>query len=161
MYGSEPRAVAMKTILSFISDRYTNLKASAYFSVLARIPTVWLSILMGVFAFVGVTGGRILRPEYTDWLMETDPGSCFLGWQFFRETPIFQFPRGANPSYGTDLGNSIVNSDSIPLFAFLFKPFNSLLPPTFQYVGLWILCCFVLQAFFAYKLLAYFTKDKW
>src|SRR5262247_2456465 len=60
----------MKPILSFISDRYTNLKASAYFSVLARDPTVWLSILTGVFAFVGVTGGRILRPEYIDWLME-------------------------------------------------------------------------------------------
>src|SRR5262245_16573097 len=135
MYGSEPRAVAMKTLLSFISDRYTNLKASAYFSVLARNPTVWLSILTGVLAFVGVTGGRILRPGYIDWLMgSTDPAANFLGWQFFRHTPIFQFPLGDNPSYGVGMGNSIVYSDSIPLFAFLFKPFNSLLPHTFQYI---------------------------
>jgi hypothetical protein len=151
----------MKTLLSFISDRYTNLKASAYFSVLERNRPVWLSILTGVFAFVGLTGGRILRPGYTDWLMEMDPAANFLGWQFFRHTPIFQFPLGANPKYGTGLGNSIVHTDSIILFAFLFKPFNSLLPDTFQYVGLWVLCCFVLQAFFAYKLLAYFTEDKW
>jgi uncharacterized protein DUF6311 len=151
----------MSTLLSFISNRYANLKASAYFSVLTRNQTVWLSILMGAFAFVGVTGGRILRPKYIDWLMEIDPATSFLGWQFFRHSPIFQFPIGANPEYGTDLGNSIVYSDSIPLFAFLFKPFDSLLPHTFQYVGLWILCCFILQAFFAYKLLAHFTKDKW
>jgi len=152
----------MKTLSSFISDRYTSLKASAYFSVLDRNLPVWLSILTGVFAFVGITGGRILRTGYTDWLMEEiDAGTNFLGWQFFRHTPIFQFPLGAIPSFGTDMGNTVVHTDSIILFAFLFKPFSSLLPHTFQFVGLWILCCFVLQAFFAYKLLAYFTQDKW
>src|SRR5215813_6489001 len=152
----------MKNLLSFISDRYTNLKASAYYSALAQNQAVWLSILTGVFAFVGFTGGRILRPGYIDWLMDgMDTSTNFLGWEFFRHTPIFQFPLGANPSYGTDLGNSLVHTDSIILVAFLFKPFNSLLPHTFQYVGLWVLCCFVLQAFFAYKLLSHFTKDKW
>jgi len=152
----------MKTLLSFISDKYTNIKASAYFSVLARNQPFLLSILTGVIAFVAITGGRILRPGYIDWLMEEiDAGTNYLGWQFFRHTPIFQYPLGAIPSFGTDMGNTVVHTDSIILFAFLFKPFSSILPNTFQFVGLWILCCFVLQAYFAYKLLAYFTKDKW
>jgi len=34
--------------------------------------------------------------------------------------------------------------DSIPLLAFLFKPFTSLLPEPFQYFDLWLLACFIL-----------------
>ena len=121
----------------------------------------FLPILLGFAAFLLITGGKILRPTYTDWLMEGDPATHWLGWQFFRYSPLFQWPIGANPNYGMDIGSSIVFTDSIPLLAFIFKPLNVFLPDTFQYLGLWVLICFSLQSYFGWKLLTLFTQDEW
>jgi Family of unknown function (DUF6311) len=119
------------------------------------------AVLIGIAAFLLVTGGSILRPTYVDWLMAGDPAQAWLGWQFFRHVPLWQWPFGANTDFGMDIGSSIVFTDSLPLIALLVKPFSFLLPDRFQYVGLWILTCFILQALFAWKLLGLFTKDRW
>jgi hypothetical protein len=122
----------------------------------------FLPILLGFAAFFFITGGKILQPTYTDWLMEGDPSTNLVGWQFFRNSPLWQWPIGANPNYGmAPIGSSIVFTDAVPLLAFIFKPLSALLPDTFQYFGLWILICFSLQSYFAWKLLALFTQDKW
>jgi hypothetical protein len=121
----------------------------------------WPAMMVGIVAFVIITGGQILWPKYTDWLMVGDMGQHFLGWQFFRNSPLLQWPIGANPNFGLDIGSSVVFTDSLPLFALVFKPFNVFLPDTFQYSGLWILICFLLQSFFAWKLLELVTQDKW
>src|SRR5436190_18867439 len=121
----------------------------------------WTSMALGALAFAAMTGGRILSPVYIDWLMEGDPATYLLGWQFFRHTPLLQWPIGANLRYGMELGSSVVFTDSLPLLAFVFKPVSGLLPDTFQYIGLWIAICFLLQSFFAHRLLALFTHDRW
>ncbi|MCL7420744.1 MAG: GtrA family protein [Methylobacter sp.] len=121
----------------------------------------FLSIMLGLAIFLSITGGRILWPTNIDWLMKGDPATHWLGWQFFRYSPFFQWPIGANPNYGMSIGSSIVFTDSIPLLAFIFKPLSAFLPDTFQYIGLWILICFLLQAYFSWKLLTFFTQDKW
>ncbi|MBK8376033.1 MAG: hypothetical protein IPL18_14760, partial [Sphingomonadales bacterium] len=121
----------------------------------------FLSLFIGATLFFVITGGRILNPAYIDWLMEGDPATHWLGWQFFRHSPFFQWPMGANPDYGMAIGSSIVFTDSIPLFAFFFKALNPLLADTFQYFGLWLLVCFSLQSLFAWKLLSLITPDKW
>jgi hypothetical protein len=64
-----------------------------------------------------------------------------------------------NPNLGLDISSSIAFTDSIPLAAFIFKPFNFLLPATFQYLGLWILVCFILQVYLAARLLSHFLTD--
>lgn len=121
-----------------------------------------LALLVGLAAFLLFTGGgRTLNPAYTDWLMSGDPASGWLGWQFFRDTPLLQWPLGANPNYGAELGSAIVFSDSIPLLAFAFRPFEAWLPSAFQYFGLWLASCFMLQAFFGWKLLKLFSTDRW
>ena len=117
-----------------------------------------LPISIGSVAFVFMTGGQIVNPTNRDWLMKGDSASHYLGWEFFRNSPVLQWPVGANPSYGNGFANSIVNTDSIPLAAFFFKMFNPLLPNSFQYFGIWILLCFILQAVFAWKLLALFIE---
>lgn len=119
------------------------------------------ALSVGLLAFIFITGGKILSPTSIDWLMDGDPASQWLGWEFFRNSPIFQWPLGSNPNYGMEIGSSVVFSDSIPLFALIFKPFNSILPNPFQYIGLWVLLCFLLQSLFAWKLLSLFTKDRW
>jgi len=118
-----------------------------------------LVIGFGIFACMG--GLHMLPPDSTDWIMAgfQDPQQAYLSWEFFRHTPLFQFPIGANPALGMEISSSIVFTDSIPLLAIIFKPFSPLLGNVFQYFGFWLMLCYVLQYFFAYKLISYFTAD--
>lgn len=126
-------------------------------------PSLWIPAALGAALFLALGGLTILSPSNLGWLMRglLDPPTYQLGWEFFRHTPWMQFPLGANPDYGMALGSSIVFSDSLPLFALPFKLLSPWLPETFQYFGLWILTCFVLQAVFAYLLIAHFTRNRW
>ncbi|PJJ96370.1 hypothetical protein CO641_14060 [Lysobacteraceae bacterium NML91-0213] len=87
-----------------------------------------------------------------------DSAQHFLGWMFYRLGP-WTFPIGLNPAYGLEMSSSIVYSDSIPLLAIFFKIFESHLPESFQYFGLWVLACFVLQAWFGFKLARIVSPD--
>ncbi|MBK8974269.1 MAG: hypothetical protein IPM37_24000 [Hahellaceae bacterium] len=111
-------------------------------------------LLIGVAAFFILVGPRVLNPTNIRWLGEmgfSDPSTYQLGWSFFRHSD-WSFPLGANPEYGLELSGSLVFSDSNVLFAFLFKSLSPLLPEPFQYFGIWLLACFVLQAWFGFKL---------
>lgn len=125
-----------------------------------RNPTYVPSILIGVIAFYIIVGPLALLPTNIAWLgARFDPTQHYLGWAFFREAP-WNFPLGLNPGFGMDIRSSIIYSDSIPLVAFLLKPFSSLLPETFQYLGAWLLLCFILQSVFGWLLTGLFTQDK-
>lgn len=117
-----------------------------------------LPLLLGVLAFFLVIGPRALDPQNIAWLKDGDPATHYLGWVNFRHGP-WTFPLGLNPSYGLELGSALIFSDSNPLLAMLFKPFDGWLPETFQYFGLWLLACFVLQAWFGWKLLGLITDN--
>lgn len=126
-----------------------------------QLNTPWeflIPIAIGCFAFFMVVDWRTLDPQNTKWLMSGDPLQHFLGWQFFRDSS-WSLPLGLNPKNGLELSSSIVYSDSIPLIALTLKAFNSFLPQTFQYFGIWLLGCFVLQAFFAWKLLSLVSNN--
>ena len=118
------------------------------------------AFVVGTVVFIYATGGRIIDPTNRDWLMLGDSAQHYLGWAFFRDTPLLQWPIGANPKLGLDFASSIVFTDSIPLAAFVFKPLNVVLPETFQYLGVWIWMCFVLQAYFGVRLLARCVADR-
>ena len=122
-----------------------------------------LALMIGGFGFLLATGGKILWPSNIDWLMtgKDDGGTHYLGWEFYRNAPLLQWPFGANPDYGMEISSSIVFSDSLPLFAMALKPFSPLLPRPFQYLGIWLLVCFVLQACFAARLLRVFGVSDW
>lgn len=111
-----------------------------------------LPLMLGVLAFFVIAGPNVLSPTNIAWLDQGDPATHYLGWLFFRNSD-WSLPIGLNPSYGLEISNSIVFSDSIPLFAIIFKLFDPLLSEPFQYFGIWILACFVLQAWFGWKLL--------
>lgn len=118
------------------------------------------SILIGVIAFYIIVGPLALLPTNIAWLgARFDPTQHYLGWAFFRGAP-WNFPLGLNPGFGMDISSSIIYSDSIPLVAFLVKPFANLLPETFQYLGAWLLLCFILQSVFGWLLTGLFTQDK-
>lgn len=125
--------------------------------------SLWIPVLLGAILFVALGGLSVLLPSSIGWLMRglLDPPSHQLGWEFFRETPFLQFPLGANPRYGMEMGSSIVFSDSLPLFALPFKLLGPLLPDTFQYFGLWVFTCMLLQGIFGYLVLSRFTANRW
>ena len=107
-----------------------------------------------------VVGPNALNPTILDLAQGVDPFKDYVGWMFFRNSP-WTFPIGLNPTYGLDFSSSIVFSDSIPLMAFVFKAIRFALPETFQYLGIWTLICFVLQAFFAWLVLGLMTQNNW
>ncbi|MBN9022994.1 MAG: hypothetical protein J0H08_13050, partial [Rhizobiales bacterium] len=114
--------------------------------------------LVGIAAFLVFVGHRALIPDNIAWLDFGDPAQHFLGWHFFRSAP-WTFPPGLNPPYGLEVSSSIVYSDSIPLLALLLKPLSPVLPPVFQYFGFWLLACFMLQAWFGWKLAGLLTRQ--
>ena len=109
-------------------------------------------ILLGLMAFISVAGIQFLDPTNVAWLVGGDPLQHYLGWAFYRNGP-WTWPIGLNPLYGMEFSNSIVFTDSIPLFAIPFKAINFLLPSPFQYLGIWVLLCLALQAYFAFRLI--------
>jgi len=116
-------------------------------------------ITLGVIAFLAVVGPYALIPSNLAWIQSQDPLQHYLGWTFFRHGPWF-FQWGLNPNFGLEIGSAIVYSDSIPIFAFLFKLFNRFLGEPFQYFGIWVLLCFMLQAWFASLVAGLLTKNR-
>jgi hypothetical protein len=121
-----------------------------------RIPEALLNfgppLLVGIVAAWLIVGTGGVDPTNIGWNSVGDAATHYLGWLFFRHSP-WTIPLGLNPNYGLELGSSIFYSDSIPLLAFLFKPFSPWLPQHFQYQGLWTALCLVLQSCFAWGLL--------
>jgi hypothetical protein len=113
---------------------------------------------MGVCAFLIIAGPRFLDPTNVAWLVGGDPLQHYLGWAFYRNSP-WAWPVGLNPLYGMEFSNSIVFTDSIPLLAIPFKVISQFLPYPFQYFGIWVLLCFVLQAYFAFRLISLVTNS--
>jgi hypothetical protein len=108
--------------------------------------------LLGAVTFFFFIGPTVLNPTNVRWLLIGDTAQNYLGWQFFRRTPLLQWPLGSNPDFGVGFASSIVFNDLIPGLALLFKPLSPLLPREFQYFGWWLLTCFILQAVFAWKI---------
>jgi hypothetical protein len=113
------------------------------------------------FIFLGVTiGFGNISFQSVDWLHDGNESAIEqTAWYFFRND-VWRFPLGLNPNYGDDITTSIVFSDSVPILAFFFKIFKSILPENFQYFSLWYFLCFYFQLFFSYKILKKFTDSE-
>ena len=128
-----------------------------------RCQSLWtlsIPLFLGICACLLVVGPTALNPTVLYLAQGVDPFKDYVGWVFFRYSP-WTFPIGLNPTYGLEFSNSIVFSDSIPLMAFLFKAIRFALPETFQYLGIWTLSCFMLQAYFAWLVLGLMTQNRW
>lgn len=117
-------------------------------------------VAIGIVVFIIVYGIKILNPTYVEWLMKgTDLTQHYLGWRAYRDSS-WHFPIGMidNLSYPNDV--SVIFTDSIPIFAVIFKILSPILPSSFQYFGIWGLLCFVMQIVVAYKIISGFISDK-
>jgi hypothetical protein len=113
--------------------------------------------LFGGLFFLWIAGTRVIDPSQFEWLMKLDWRINFLGWHLFRNDP-WHLPPGIIDGYLAGEGTTIGLTDSVPLAAFLFKPLEAWLPTPFQYFGVWLLLCFVLQGAFGALLTRLWTR---
>ena len=113
-----------------------------------------IGIVFGTF-FVGA---RNILPWNDAWLYgKGDGSSTQLVFQFFRQSPFFQWPVTAIPNYA--FGANTVNPDGNALFSVGAKVIGLFVPGQFQYFGVLIVLWFALQALFAERLLSRFIDN--
>lgn len=121
-----------------------------------------LGMLIGRIVFVTIYGTGILDVTNDSLIangyIEKDMMQHYTGWMLFRNSP-WQFPLGVGQNIAYPYGSAVSYTDSIPLFAVFFKIFNNFLPETFQYFGLFVILCFMLQGGFAALLADMFNTD--
>ncbi len=122
--------------------------------------TKYYVFVFSIFTFLYFTGGTPINFVNNEWLSPGDSAWHWINWLFFKETSILQFPIFENYDYGMELSSSIAINDSLPIMALIFKPFSSILPFDFQYFGLWILICFIMQGQLGLILLRKITKNE-
>lgn len=116
----------------------------------------WIPLLLATFIggwlAVYLYGG-LIDPREVEWLLyENDPLQHYMGWHFFRRDE-WQWPLGAMSNLASEVGTSIVYTDSIPLIALPLKLLHAWLPDPFQYLGLVMLANLMLNAGIACALL--------
>jgi hypothetical protein len=115
--------------------------------------------VLGLFVFEASLGIALAHPRYIDWLLYGEDARVhFLGWHMYRHAP-WTFPIGQTPSFVYPFGTSVGLTDSIPILAFVFKALDSLLGTDWQYIGLWLLSCWVLQGVFGALLVSTATSS--
>ena len=119
-----------------------------------------VAILLSIATFYFQYGIEILNPTNIYWLRD-DSYTQFIGWSFYRNNEFFTFPLFKIFDYGMNMGSTIIYTDSLPLMALLFKPFEAFLPINFQYQGVWIFACYVLTAYFGYKIFNLYLKGSY
>jgi hypothetical protein len=120
----------------------------------ARTLNLWLSKpaalflfcgLLGALFFIRTFGAAILDVTYTDWLMAGgDLSQHYTGWRMFRNSAWY-FPLGLMDNIVYPFKESVIYTDSIPLFALFFKALSPILPENFQYFGIFGLAVYFLQ----------------
>lgn len=111
--------------------------------------------IIGAILFFLIYGFASLLPTNVAFIYNSDDADVFnhqLGFDFFRISP-WRNPIGVQSYYPYPYDSSVIYSDSIPIFAFIFKLLSPILPEYFQYFGIWIFLCFMLQGVSASLLL--------
>jgi len=99
----------------------------------------------------------LLNPFSLETVFRDDWAQHTLGWLFFRNERL-SFPIGRLNNFLYPLGTTMSYMDAIPWVALSLRPFQKLIPPDFQYLGLWILLCSAALAFVAASLFRRLTE---
>lgn len=151
------------TSLSPSGEAQGSATASPFTEVRQResLLVFFISFIIGAALFLVVYGHRILNPTYVDWILNAggDLTQSYYGWRFFRAS-AWHFPIGLMDGVCYPFLTSIIYIDSVPLFNVIFKILSPLLPETFQFFGIWGLCCFALSAGIGSRIVHRLTCDR-
>ena len=109
-------------------------------SILVAVPYGWFLL------------GPIIWPGNVAWL-KGDAAQHYIGWAMFRMSSGWHWPLTYTTALGYPIGESVALVDLTPIVALLMRPFSSVLPANFQYLGLYSVLCLILQFFFGVRLL--------
>lgn len=114
----------------------------------SRYEAIIIGAIIGLSLAMILIGVKTLKPTNIGWIMnETDRRQHFLSWNFFVKDS-WNFPLGFYKNWGCPNGMSVIFTDSIPIAAVFFKMFKLILPPIFQYLGMWLYLSFILMGAF-------------
>lgn len=112
------------------------------------------SLILASIFYLVVFGSKSLDPRNYQWLIrEGDLGQNYLGGVVYRSEP-WHWPILVSKNLAYPYGASVLSTDSLPIMALLFKCLTSLfgLSPYYQFFGIWLFICLLLQAFFSVKI---------
>lgn len=123
-------------------------------------PTCLLAGLACALVFGALYGFALINPQNTAWIMnpEKDLYQSYLGWLAYR-TSDWRFPIGLYDRFSYPAANSIIFTDSLPLFAVFFKLFRNHLPASFQYYGIWTAFCYFMSGMLGARILHKYTDS--
>ncbi len=106
-----------------------------------------------IVVFHSVYGLEIIIPTNINWIMSSrhDWATHYLGWAFYRYEP-WTFPLGDMNTAIYPIGTNVGFFDNAPGMSILLKLFSPLLPEDFQYLGFWLLFCFIMAGHFIIKI---------
>jgi hypothetical protein len=122
---------------------------------------VAVSLLIGLLYALLLLGPRVLNPTNLAWL-QGDPAVHYVGWALFSQTPGWHWPLTLTERIGYPIGDAVANVDLNSVAALALKPFASLLPAKFQYLGPWAILSIALQFYFGVRLIRiFFGRELW
>ena len=115
------------------------------------------SVAASIGAVFGIwfTGFKNFFPWNYQWLYSNGDGALTqLSFEFYRNSPLFQWPITAVPQYISGSGMILPTENAVTNF--IGKLIGLLVPGSFQFVGIWLVICFSLQGYFGAKLIGRF-----
>jgi len=116
-----------------------------------------IPIFFGFISFYIVCGINIIDPHNLSWIIHEDQWGIHLSWIFYKNSPI-EMPLGIISNYGVDQKTSLAFQAGI--LGIIFKIPSVLFGlGDFQFLGIWILTCFLFQSIFSWIFLGCITKS--
>ena len=115
------------------------------------------SVATSIGAVFGIwfIGFKNFFPWNYQWLYSNGDGALTqLSFEFYRNSPLFQWPITAVPQYISGSGMILPTENAITNF--IAKLIGLVVPGSFQFVGIWLVICFSLQGYFGAKLISRF-----
>ncbi len=125
-----------------------------------RIPEIAVLMLSAAIFFYKF-GWRLLDVTNIGWIFRIgfDNPTEFISWEYYRAA-AWSFPViGTFSGYDYPTVTGVGLTGAIPLLAIPLKILSPILPTEFQHFGWWFLACYLLQGWFALKLLKAFKPQ--
>ena len=120
-----------------------------------HLTSLSVATLIGAVFGIWFTGFKNFFPWNYKWLYSNGDGALTqLSFEFYRNSPLFQWPITAVPQYISGSGMILPIENAVTNF--IGKLIGLLVPGSFQFVGIWLVICFSLQGYFGAKLIGRF-----
>jgi hypothetical protein len=117
--------------------------------------------VLATLAFQLVLDFRIIPPQSLAWIFawDADPAGYYLASAYYRNA-AWHFPITEMENLLHPVGASFAMMDAVPVAGILTKLLSFALPADFQYLGLWLYSCVLLNAVFGYLVLGRLVEDR-